>query len=225
LHVITKEWIFLNLFLVWNYTQMSKIEIKGILFHIFLIYKEGIVKFWKIKFIFQKCSPHFYLGFKGGLFLIALKKKIWILVKTQYPHLILNSSKDACIQLMINLLKKKSIPLVSSLTPTNNVFSCKAYQLALWKSLIKQSRLVLIWAPHKAFDIKRTWSRKIKFLSESQNFGFELLTWNVKKKSCYIEKFHLFILPSKKELHTIEKIKWLGSQIPCITSNPLNIYS
>jgi hypothetical protein len=71
LHVITKEWIFFNLFLAWNFAQMSKIEIKGILFHIFLEYKEIVAKFWKINFIFQKHSPHFYLRFRGGPFLVT----------------------------------------------------------------------------------------------------------------------------------------------------------
>jgi hypothetical protein len=34
----------------------------------------------------------------------------------------------------------------------------------------------LIGAPHKPFDIKKEWPRKIKFLSESQENCFELLT-------------------------------------------------
>jgi hypothetical protein len=82
--------------------------------------------------------------------------------------------------------KKTSLLLVSSFTPTNNVFSCKAHQLALWKNLIELFKFVLIWGRHKPFDIKKTWSRKMKFSNESQRVCLELFTWNVKKKSCCI---------------------------------------
>jgi hypothetical protein len=33
----------------------------------------------------------------------------------------------------------------------------------------------------------------MKFSSESEKHYFEILTWIVKKKSCYIKEFHLFM--------------------------------
>ncbi len=112
---------------------------------------------------------------------------------------------------------------MSSFAPTNNVFSSKSHQLVIWKSLIEQSRIVLIWAPHKPFDKKKNmvkknevfkWKSKKLFLSSSHEL------W--RKRIITLKSFTSLCLPSEKELHTTKKIKWIGSHIPCTIIKPIN---
>jgi hypothetical protein len=53
---------------------------------------------------FSKKSPHFYLGSEGGSFFITFFQLFGQVVET-YPCLMLNSSRDACIQHMKKLEK------------------------------------------------------------------------------------------------------------------------
>jgi hypothetical protein len=94
--------------------------------------------------------------------------------------------------------KKTLVFLVSFFTPPNNGFSCKAHQPSPWKTLIKRARLVLLWIPHKPFDIKKHKVKKNEAFEWKPKKLLELLMKKVNKTSCDINEFHLFMFTWKK---------------------------